>query len=198
MDLASFQIGLSKPLESPLEALGDRVQQMGGKLFIKKFVKFQYGEKLNLSNTAHQGVVKRLSLLGISPDSVSEIIPQKEGASKPLKSPSQGAQDKDKDKVKVKRKKREPQVMPTLEEIISFCAEAGLPQSDAEATYHKWVSNGFTNNSNPILNWKSTIKGWKASGFFPSQKGQAQLPLQTNTTGEKIIVTGGMSFKVKQ
>jgi hypothetical protein len=59
---------------------------------------------------------------------------------------------------------------PTLPEIQAFCTEAGLPPADAEATFHKWEANGFTNNAKPIKDWKATIRAWKAAGYMPSQK----------------------------
>ena len=99
MDLAAFQIGATKPLVSPYEALGDRVQKHGAKLFIPKFIAYQYGAELNLANTAHRGVIRRLELAKI-PCPVSIVDKNNKTPSKPLQSPLQGAQDKDKDKDK--------------------------------------------------------------------------------------------------
>jgi hypothetical protein len=61
------------------------------KWFIPKFIEFQYGE-LNQANRAHASVLYAL---------------EKEGASKGLISPIQGAKDKDKDKDKDKVKDKE-------------------------------------------------------------------------------------------
>lgn len=70
-----------------IEAFGGRIVRLNDeRWFIPKFIDFQYGE-LNPSNNAHRSV---LSIL------------QKAGAYEPLKSPSQGAQDKDMDTDKKK------------------------------------------------------------------------------------------------
>jgi len=101
MGLAEFQIGSTKPLASPLEALGDRVEMYGSKLFVPKFIRYQYGDELHFANTAHRGVIRRLEMAKIPcPVRISEKKDQ--APLKPLQSPLQGAQDKDKDKDKDK------------------------------------------------------------------------------------------------
>lgn len=97
LDLAAFQIGTTKPLQSSLDALGNRVQRHGSKLFIPKFIAYQYGAELNLANTAHRGVIRRLEMAKI-PCPIEITNKNTQAPSKPLQSPSQGAQDKDKDK----------------------------------------------------------------------------------------------------
>lgn len=69
-------------------------------------------------------------------------------------------------------KKREGKALPrpTLAEIIEFCKNEHLPESDAQATFHKWEGNGWKNGTNPIKDWKATIRSWKASGYMPSQR----------------------------
>lgn len=70
-----------------IEAFRGRVQALSEeKWFIPKFIEFQYGT-LKRENRAHQSVISIL---------------EKEGASKGLTSPMQGAKDKDKDKAMVK------------------------------------------------------------------------------------------------
>jgi hypothetical protein len=59
---------------------------------------------------------------------------------------------------------------PTIEEVMAFAESLGLPASDGEATYYKWEGNGWKNGSNPVKDWKATIRSWKAGGFLPSQK----------------------------
>jgi hypothetical protein len=101
LDLAAFQIGTNKPLQSSLDALGNRVQRHGSKLFIPKFIAYQYGAELNLANTAHRGVIRRLEMAKI-PCPIEITNKNTQAPSKPLQSPSQGAQDKDKDMDKAK------------------------------------------------------------------------------------------------
>lgn len=105
LELASFQIGAREGLQSPLQAIGDRVQQHGSKLFIPKFIPYQYGNELNLANTAHRGVIKRLEMAKI-PSPVMIVDNTNKAPSKPLQRGLQGPQDKDKDKDKVKITKK--------------------------------------------------------------------------------------------
>ncbi len=61
-----------------------------------------------------------------------------------------------------------------LNEVCDFVRTLGLPTSDGEACFWKWEGNGWTNGPKPILDWKGTIRSWKAAGYLPSQKGQQQ------------------------
>jgi hypothetical protein len=174
MGLAEFQIGSTKPLASPLEALGDRVEMHGSKLFVPKFIRYQYGNELHFANTAHRGVIRRLELAKIPcPVRISEKKDQ--APSKPLQSPLQGAQDMDKDmdtdkdlstKASTKKKKEKP----SIDEVRAFCKELGLPESDGDATFWKWEGNGWINGNKPIKDWKATIRSWKSAGHLPIQK----------------------------
>jgi len=55
-------------------------------------------------------------------------------------------------------------------EVEEFCISLGLPSSDGESTWFKWVGTGFFNGKAAIKDWKATIRGWKAAGWMPSQK----------------------------
>jgi hypothetical protein len=46
----------------------------------------------------------------------------------------------------------------------------GLTWEDADWIWAKWNGNGFTNNKQPILNWKATIHQFWIAKIFPSQK----------------------------
>jgi len=178
MGLATFQIGATKPLASPFDLLGDRIEMHGGKLFIPKFIKYQYGTELQTANTAHRGVIKRLEMANI-PCPVSIIENQGKAPTKGLPRGYQAPQDKDKDMDKDKdtdkdtslavKKKREPR--PTLDQIKEYMQTLGLPETDAAWLDDKWEGNGYKNGGKPILSWKATIRTWKAVGdIFPSQK----------------------------
>ncbi len=177
MGLAEFQIGASKPLQSPLQALGDRVEMHGSKLFVPKFIRYQYGNELNLANTAHRGVIRRLELAKIPcPVMISEKKDQ--APSKPLQSPLQGAQDmdmdmdKDNDLVFDKKKAKKANTgNPTREEIIEYVKSQGLTTNDGEWLYDKWEGNGFKNNGKPMASWQATIRTWKRmQTIFPSHR----------------------------
>ena len=62
VDLLSFQIGDKYTLEEILEAFGDNLKEIGdGKIYITKFIEFQYGLPLNNKVKVHQSVIKLLN-----------------------------------------------------------------------------------------------------------------------------------------
>ena len=86
IDLLSFQIGDEYTLEEILEAFGDNLKEIGdGKIYITKFIEFQYGLPLNEKVKVHQSVIKLLNKNDIQ-----------------LPNPLVSVKDKDKDKVKGK------------------------------------------------------------------------------------------------
>lgn len=60
----------------------------------------------------------------------------------------------------------------TLNELQEFAVGLGLSQLDGEACFHKWEGNGWKNDGKPILDWKATMRSWKAHGYLASQKNQ--------------------------
>jgi uncharacterized protein YdaU (DUF1376 family) len=58
----------------------------------------------------------------------------------------------------------------SLEEVIIFCREIGLPRADAEWFWHKCEANRWTNGGKRILDWQQTLRSWKAGGYVPSIK----------------------------
>lgn len=51
-----------------------------------------------------------------------------------------------------------------------FFASQELPVSDADWFFHKCEGNGWRNGGKPILDWRATVRSWKAGGYLPSQK----------------------------
>lgn len=188
MGLAEFQIGASKPLQTCLQALGGRVEMHGSKLFVPKFIRYQYGEELNLANTAHRGVIRRLELAKI-PCPVMIIEKENKATTKLLQSPLQGAQDKDMDMDLVSDKKKAKKANtgnPSREEIIEYVKSQGLTTNDGEWLYDKWEGNGYKNNGKPMTSWQATVRTWKRmQTIFPSHKNPQQRP-----TIEKTKIRG--------
>ena len=84
-ELLSLQVGVEVTEEKIKGWFGSKLTQVDNdKYHIPSFIEFQYGV-LNENNRAHKKVL--------------EFLKKKEGASKPLNSPLEGAKDKDKDKV---------------------------------------------------------------------------------------------------
>jgi len=77
-------------------------------------------------------------------------------------------------------------------EVLSFVKSVGLKELDAEYIWNLWESNGWTRNGRKILDWKATIRSWKAGGYFPSQRnpqrngGNGDRPLSPNDIRLKL------------
>lgn len=108
-----FETGIGISLDALIEDLGDRVEDLGDKILIPKFVRFQYGEELSESSNFHRGIFKRLDHHGLELDAqglVKGCSRVGQGLTKGKPRVSQGLtkgkpslQDKVKDKVKDKK-----------------------------------------------------------------------------------------------
>jgi hypothetical protein len=68
-----------------------------------------------------------------------------------------------------------PKGMPTLAMIKQETARFGLPDSDAEAIYDVWLSNGFTlKGGAKIKDFKATMRTWHRNHWFDSQRRAAK------------------------
>lgn len=106
LGLASFSIG-EDVNEGDLSAFGDRLEKVDAdKIWIKSFVRFQYGENLNEKSPVHKSIIKRLLRHGIYEKlciAYGNPIPS---LSLSLDNPSDSLEEKDKEKVKVKAKEK--------------------------------------------------------------------------------------------
>ena len=69
----------------------------------------------------------------------------------------------------------------TLEELKSFAAEIGLPESDGEWAFYKWEGNGWQNNGKAMKDWKMTMRSWKAcNNIMPSHRNAGTLRKPSN------------------
>ena len=109
-----FETGIAISVDALIEDLGSRVQVIGEKLLIPKFVKYQYGKELSESSNYHKGIIKRLDHHGFSVDAEGLVkgtprvgqglVKGMPRVSQPYSNPTCRVQDKDKDKDKVKDK----------------------------------------------------------------------------------------------
>lgn len=58
----------------------------------------------------------------------------------------------------------------TLEELRAYCLSLSLLESDGDWLFDKWDANGWKNSGEKILDWKATVRSWKAQGYIASQK----------------------------
>lgn len=166
-ELVSFQIG--EPVDpEDLASFGDRVEILpSGKLFIRGFIAFQYGE-LSPTCKPHTPVYKSLLANGIERYS--------KGYPHPLETLEEKDKDKDKDKdtenhlvLDGEPPARKSKARGTLEELKAYAVEIGHPASDGEACFHKWEGNGWINGKASIKDWRSTMRSWKLQGYLTSQ-----------------------------
>lgn len=178
-----------------LECLGERIEvfDSGRKWFVRDFVEFQYGAKLNPSNRLHHSVITRLEKYGLSNTN--------EGPSKGLASPLEGAKDKDKDKVKVKDKdiilleggeggnhpKRERFSPPPRDDVANYAATLGLADAEVDKFIDHYTANGWKVGRNSMKDWRSALRNWQRNaGQYTSGKTQAKTNERIPFTKEAI------------
>jgi hypothetical protein len=61
-------------------------------------------------------------------------------------------------------------IAPSIDELRAFCKEIGHQESDGEAMFYMWESNGWKNGKNPCKDWKAGVKRYASEGWLKSQK----------------------------
>ncbi len=180
LDLAAQDCGLKISHET-LSEIGDRVEPAGkGKLIVPKFIKFQVGEPSE-SCKAHTKIIQAIEELELFKDSLGYHYPINSlSIDYPMTINSHKEKEEDKDKEEEEDKEEEGKKSKSskfskakpdsMETVIAFAAELNLPRSDGEYLWYHWESNGYTNGSAKIKDWKMTVRKWVAGGFLPSQK----------------------------
>jgi hypothetical protein len=151
-----------------LRELGERIQILdGGKIFIQKFIPFQYG-KLSEACIPHRKVIEAIKFHSLTQTFSGFLYP----SAYPTSRVSDRAKDKEEeeDKEEDKDNTRANKKKGTEDEVLAHCREIGLFPRDAEYFFSKCEGNGWTNGGKPIKNWKATLRAWKTQGYLPSQK----------------------------
>lgn len=182
LSLAAFQLGM-KVTEETLAPLSGRVVRLQNrKLYLPKFITFQYGE-LSRECKAHNPVFKSLEANGLLERGESQIhtlwIPLTKGMDTV----------QEKDKVQEQEKEtdvpvlvvRESKAKCTIEQAREFAVSIGLHPIDGEHCFWKWEGNGWTNNKTAIKDWKATIRNWKTMKILPSQKPDFTPPVELDS-----------------
>lgn len=182
LELAAIDLGCKVKTDWHVE-FGDRIQLVGtSKVFITKFIDFQYGE-LSPDCPPHRKIIKAVTDRGLVRDSLGYRYP-----SNTLSVGFQYPTGKEEEKDRKGRGKEEGDVggepalpveipklpnkaVGTQDEIREFCASLGLAVTDADYCFNKWVGNGWKNGGEKIKDWKATVRSWKAAGYLPSAKG---------------------------
>jgi len=186
LDLAAQDCGINMSPETLLE-IGDRVEPAGkGKLIVPKFIKFQVGEPSE-SCKAHTKIIQAIEELELFKDSLGYHYPINSlSLDYPMTNNSHKEKEEDKDKEEEEDKEEEGKKSKSsklskakpdsMEAVVAFAAELNLPRSDGEYLWYHWESNGYTNGSAKIKDWKMTVRKWVAGGFMPSQKNGGSAP----------------------
>jgi len=58
----------------------------------------------------------------------------------------------------------------TIDELMDYAIELGLPEEDGAYMFDHWSANGWKNGTAPSRDWKAGMRKWKQSGWLPSQK----------------------------
>jgi hypothetical protein len=189
LDFVSKDCGL-KINATHLSELGNRVESIGeDKYFLPKFIQFQYGQ-LSSSCPAHKKVLQALEMHCIVQDALGYHYPNARVTGRVIVT----LQDKDKDSTGKEEGNEGKQERPPIDkarcsvaEAIAYTLELGLSAGDGEWFAEKCRGNGWKNGGSPILDWKATIRAWKAAGYMPSQKGsQAPLNASRNNQPRKL------------
>jgi hypothetical protein len=166
LPLVSSDCG-TKITEDHLLEMKDRIQILDdGKIFLPKFIPFQYGT-LSESCIPHKKVLEAIRFHSLTPTFKGYAYPSARVATTlPSRVNTRQEEDrkgKEEDKT-VKTRARD------IAEVEQFCRESGLFPRDADYLWNKWESNGWTNGGKAIKDWRATARAWKAQGYLPSQK----------------------------
>ena len=160
IELASFQIGYSYPMDTLSEFAHRVIELPCGKFFIPKFIDFQYGT-LSRDCKAHNPIFLSLEKHGLKgyPKGIHTL------------------QEKEKEQEKETETEEEesiptpkPKAKGTLEEFKAYAVSQNLPENDGEFLFNKLEGNGWMNGKSPVKDWKAVVRTWKSAKWLPSQK----------------------------
>jgi hypothetical protein len=170
---------------------GERIVDLGnGNWYLKKFVKFQYGEILNENNRVHKSIIDLLNDSNIDTNSFEVKL----RSIRPLIEVKEGVKDKDKDKEKeniekVSKEKFEP---PTPDQVAALVKEK-IPQapdvfckSFAEKFCGHYESVGWRVGKNPMKSWQGAVSTWSPSEKFAEYQDKNKSHKQFSTEKTKL------------
>jgi hypothetical protein len=146
--------------------LKDRVQILDdGKIFLSKFITFQYGT-LSENCVPHKKLIEAIRFHSLTQTFKGYLYPS---ARVDNTLPSR-AKEKEEEEEKERDRKKTERARGKFEELLEFCKESGLFPRDAEYLWNKWEGNGWQNAGKAMKDWRAVVRAWKAQGYLPSQK----------------------------
>lgn len=167
LDLESASFDIGEPIDKKnLAELASRLELLpSGKIWIKKFIPFQWGQ-IKLTSKIHCSVVQLLkshylreSLThehGIAMGYLSHINAIEVGCE------SHQVQDKDKEQVQQEGVRGRFQ-KPSLEAVKLNGAKIGLPDCECEKFWHYHESKGWKVGNSPMKSWPSAMITWRSN-----------------------------------
>lgn len=181
LQLMSSDCG-TKITDEHISELKDRVQLLDdGKIFLPKFIPFQYGT-LSENCVPHKKVIEAAKFHSLTQTFKGYAYPShRVGATLPSRVVGSA-----KDKEEEKDKDRKNRARATLDELSQFCKESDLFPRDVEYLWNKWESCGWKIAGKAIKDWKAAIRTWKAQGYLPSQKNPSSSDCWPSARAEEV------------
>lgn len=168
-----FETGLkSEALVSALEALPRAFVRVGSVIFVKNYIRHQFGSGDKLKRNNFFVALKSL-FLGIKDDKLREIVLHEypefhealQRASQGLEEPKDGKEREGREgKAERGVQRREVFTKPTLEEVEDEMRKRGLgnPSVEAEKFICHFNSNGWkVGGKAPMRDWRASVVSWK-------------------------------------
>lgn len=163
----AFKTGLTvEQVEGALKGLTRGIQGASGWVWVRRFLKHQKNDELNLDNTAHRQIVRllkeQLERFSGSPEFGEFVAPYK-----PLLKglPSPIGIGKGKGKGSAEGGNIGP-LRPTLEEAIAFGAEISMSRERVESWFDHFQSNGWkVSGRAPMKDWKAALRNGNRRAF---------------------------------
>jgi hypothetical protein len=171
-----FETGLpAKALESAVEALPRAFKRFGGVIFIRNYVRHQFGsgEKLTKNNFF---VALRSLFLSVKDEALKDFIlseyPEFQQALakgfEGLTKPKDGKESTGKDLAATRF------IKPTLAESYAYGAELGMKKDEVSAWYDHFESNGWrVSGKTPMKDWQAALRNGKRYAITLPANGQA-------------------------
>lgn len=162
----------TKITQEHLVELKDRIQCLDdGKVFLPKFIPFQYGT-LSENCVPHRKVIEAIRFHSLTQTFKGYAYPSaRVGATLSHRVDSRAI---NKEEEEDKEKEGKNRARGTFDDVTEFCRGLGLFPRDVEYLWNRWESNGWKNAGKSVKDWRAVVRAWKAQGYLPSQK--TQLP----------------------
>ena len=181
-----FETGIGISIKALVEDLGDRIVDLGDKILIPKFIKFQFGAELSTTSNYHKPIFKALEHHGHEMDDQGLVKGSSrvgQGSGNPSSRVLYINKDKDKDNKGIVKGKEEDLPFPdpifkeVWEEYLQMRKEAKHRKLGATATKAKFKEFKKWGLDSTIQALKDSIKAQWQGVFFPEYKNGAKQPI---------------------